>query len=100
MTKTRLLLATLSLGLLSTTAALAGDVRIMWYSDGVEGEVLQDLMNRFMKDNPDIKVTIDNVSYSNIREQLPVQLEAGGGPDIVRVTDLKVQSKHWLDLTP
>lgn len=100
MTKAKLLLATLGVGLLSTTAAFAGDVRIMWYSDGVEGEVLQDLVNRFMKDNPDIKITIDNVSYSNIREQLPVHLEAGGGPDIARVTDLKVQSKHWLDLTP
>ena len=95
----RLLLSAFAAGLISTTA-FAGDVRIMWYSDGVEGEVLQDLMTRFMKDNPDIKVTIDNVSYSNIREQLPVQLAAGEGPDIARVTDLKALSQHWLDLTP
>ncbi|GLS29119.1 alpha-1,4-digalacturonate transport system substrate-binding protein [Mesorhizobium albiziae] len=93
------LLSTIAASLMSTTA-FAGDVRIMWYSDGVEGEVLQDLMGRFMKDNPDIKVTIDNVSYSNIREQLPVQLAAGEGPDIARVTDLKALSQHWLDLTP
>jgi alpha-1,4-digalacturonate transport system substrate-binding protein len=100
MTRTRLLSAALTAGLLSSTAAFAGDVRIMWYSDGVEGEVLADLMNRFMKNNPDVKVTIDNVSYSNVQEQLPVQLEAGNGPDIARVTNLKAQSKHWLDLTP
>ena len=56
MTKTRSLLAALALGLLSSTAASAGDVRIMWYSDGVEGEVFQDLVARFMKDNPDINV--------------------------------------------
>jgi len=93
------LLSAIAASLMSTTA-FAGDVRIMWYSDGVEGEVLQDLMGRFMKDNPDIKVTIDNVSYSNIREQLPVQLAAGEGPDIARVTDLKALSQHWLDLTP
>ena len=37
----------LSFGLMASTA-LAGDVRIMWYSDGVEGEVIQDLLNRFM----------------------------------------------------
>jgi alpha-1,4-digalacturonate transport system substrate-binding protein len=98
--RTRLCLAALAAALLSSTAAFAGDVRIMWYSDGVEGEVLTDLMNRFMKDNPDVKVTIDNVSYSNIQEQLPVQLEAGNGPDIARVTNLKAQAKHWLDLTP
>src|SRR5688500_17689041 len=82
------------------TTAFAGDVRIMWYSDGVEGEVLQDLITRFEEKNPDIKVTIDNVAYPVIQEQLPVQLEAGAGPDIARVTNLKAQSQHWLDMTP
>ena len=72
----------------------------MWYSDGVEGEVIQDLLNRFMKDNPDIHVTLDNVAYKVIQEQLPIQLEAGQGPDIARVTNLKELAKHWLDLRP
>jgi alpha-1,4-digalacturonate transport system substrate-binding protein len=100
MTKTKTLLAALAVGLLASTSALAGDVRIMWYSDGVEGEVLKDLVARFMKDNPGINVILDNVSYSVVREQLPVQLEAGDGPDIARVTNLKAQSQHWLDLRP
>ncbi|CAN7615659.1 ABC transporter substrate-binding protein [Rhizobium sp. LjRoot98] len=99
-TRTKTMLAAFAVGLLTSTAALAGDVRIMWYSDGIEGEVLKDLIGRFMKDNPDIKVIIDNVSYSVVREQLPVQLEAGDGPDIARVTALKALSKHWLDLRP
>jgi alpha-1,4-digalacturonate transport system substrate-binding protein len=100
MTKAKTLLAAVAAGLLSTTAALAGDVRIMWYSDGVEGEVLTDLISRFMAENPGINVIIDNVAYSVIQEQLPVQLEAGTGPDIARVTNLKAQAQHWLDLTP
>ncbi|MHC1550462.1 ABC transporter substrate-binding protein [Phyllobacterium sp. K27] len=97
--KLRSLLAGATLALLTSTA-YAGDVRIMWYSDGVEGEVLADLMNRFMEQNPDIKVTIDNVAFGVIKEQLPVQLEAGHGPDIARVTSLKDLSQHWLDLRP
>ncbi|OCO99936.1 MULTISPECIES: ABC transporter substrate-binding protein [unclassified Ensifer] len=100
MKKTRTMLAALAVGLLTSTAAIAGDVRIMWYSDGVEGEVLKDLLDRFMKENPGINVILDNVSYSVVREQLPVQLEAGNGPDIARVTNLKAQSQHWLDLRP
>ncbi len=100
MNKTKSLLTALAFGLLSTTMALAGEVRIMWYSDGNEGVVLQDLVDRFMKDNPEIKVIIDNVSYSTIKEQLPIQLEAGNGPDIARVTNLKAQADQWLDLTP
>ena len=97
--KMRSLLAGVTLALLTSTA-YAGDVRIMWYSDGVEGEVLADLMKRFMDQNPDIKVTIDNVAFGVIKEQLPVQLEAGHGPDIARVTALKDLSVHWLDLRP
>ncbi|TIX86159.1 MAG: extracellular solute-binding protein, partial [Mesorhizobium sp.] len=89
----------LSVGLLSSTA-FAGDVRVMWYSDGVEGEVIQDLLNRFMKDNPGINVILDNVAYKVIQEQLPVELEAGRGPDIARVTNIKELADHWLDLTP
>jgi alpha-1,4-digalacturonate transport system substrate-binding protein len=89
----------LGLGLMSSTA-LAGDVRIMWYSDGVEGEVIQDLLNRFMEANPGINVILDNVAYSVVQEQLPIQLEAGEGPDIARVTNLKLLAPHWLDLTP
>ena len=81
-------------------AAQAGDIRILWYSDGVEGEVMQDLVNRFMAENPDIRVTLDNVAYQVVMEQLPIQLAAGEGPDIARVTNLKEQAGHWLDLTP
>ncbi|MBX3572868.1 MAG: carbohydrate ABC transporter substrate-binding protein [Mesorhizobium sp.] len=99
MRKTGTVLAAMAASLLATSA-LAGEVRVMWYSDGVEGEVIQDLLNRFMKDNPDIKVTLDNVAYKVIQEQLPIQLESGQGPDIARVTNLKELAQHWLDLRP
>lgn len=90
-----------ALALLASTAAEAAtELRILWYSDGNEGEVLQDLVKRFEADNPDIKVVIDNVSYSVVKDQLPVQLEAGRGPDIVRVTELKSLAGHWLDMRP
>ncbi|QPC88029.1 extracellular solute-binding protein [Mesorhizobium sp. NBSH29] len=89
----------LATGLMSTSA-LAGDVRVMWYSDGVEGEVIKDLLDRFMKDNPGINVVLDNVAYKVIQEQLPIELEAGRGPDIARVTNIKELAGHWLDLTP
>ncbi len=94
------MLAAFAAGLMSTTAAFAGDVRIMWYSDGVEGEVMKDLVDRFNAENPDINVILDDVGYKVIQEQLPVELEAGRGPDIARVTNLKTLADHWLDLRP
>ncbi len=100
MRKVSSITAALAAVLLTSVAAQAGDVRIMWYSDGVEGEVIKDLLSRFSKDNPGINVILDEVSYDVVREQLPVQLEAGKGPDIARVTNLKAPAQHWLDLRP
>lgn len=90
-------LAVLASGALAQDAT---EVRIMWYSDGNEGEVIADLLDRFEQDNPDIDIVLDNVAYQVIMEQLPIQLAAGEGPDIARVTNLKAQAEHWLDLRP
>ncbi|MCR9149045.1 MAG: ABC transporter substrate-binding protein [Rhodobacteraceae bacterium] len=99
MRKMKTSLAALAVGLMAQ-GALAGDVRVMWYSDGVEGAVIKDLLDRFMAENPGINVILDEVPYSVVQEQLQVQLEAGQGPDIARVTNIKALADHWLDLTP
>jgi len=80
--------------------AAAGEIRVACYSDGNECEVTQELAKRFETQNPDVKVAIDKVPYKAIVEQLPVQLAAGEGPDIARVTDLGGLSKYYLDITP
>lgn len=90
----------LALGLLAGTAAAQTTVRITWYSDGNEGEVLRDLLDRFEEANPDIDVIVDNVAYQSIVEGLPVQLAAGEGPDMARVTDLGGLAQYYLDLRP
>ena len=77
--------------LVSAVPALSQDMvelRIRWYNDGNEGEVLRYLLDRFEADNPDISVEIDTVPYSAILENLPLDLAAGEGPDMARVTDL------------
>lgn len=77
------------------------ELRITWYDDGSEGAVLRELLDRFEADNPDIKVVIDTVDYANgIQQTLPLQLEAGEGPDMARVTQLGVLSQYMLDLRP
>ena len=85
---------------LAVGAAGAGEIRVACYSDGNECEVTQDLAKRFEAQNADVKVVIDKVPYKAILEQLPVQLAAGEGPDIARVTDLGGLSKYYLDITP
>ena len=100
--KAGLLLASTALAvtMLAAPAFAETELRMTWYNDGNEGEVLQGLLDKFQADNPDIKVTLDVVPYKAVLESLPVQLAAGEGPDLARVTDLGGLSKYYLDLTP
>ena len=77
----------------------AVDIRVMCYQDGMECDVTADLAKRFEAQNPGTKVILDVVPYKTINEQLPVQLAAGQGPDIARVTDLGGLSKYYLDIS-
>lgn len=91
---------TVALALLGSGAYAQTELRMTWYNDGIEGDVMQSLLDRFEEANPDITVALDVVPYKAIIESLPVQLAAGDGPDIARVTDLGGLSEHYLDLTP
>ena len=94
--------AALAAGVTVLVAAQAGaqELRVQCYSDGNECEVTGDIAKRFEAANAGVKIVIDKVPYKAVTEQLPVQLAAGEGPDIARVTDLGGLNKYYLDLTP
>ncbi|WP_419909575.1 ABC transporter substrate-binding protein [Hoeflea sp.] len=95
-----LVLGTAAMGLMVSSALAETELRITWYNDGNEGEVMREILDRYEAANPDVKVTLDVVPYKAILESLPVQLAAGEGPDLARVTDLGGLSEHYMDLTP
>lgn len=95
-----LILGTAAMGMMAGSAFAETELRITWYNDGNEGEVMRDLLDKYEAANPDVKVTLDVVPYKAILESLPVQLAAGDGPDLARVTDLGGLSKYYMDLTP
>ncbi len=76
------------------------ELRITWYDDGNEGAVLRDLLDRFEADNDDIEVVIDTVAYTSILETLPLQIQAGEGPDMARITNIPGLRGYYLDLSP
>lgn len=76
------------------------ELRMTWYTDGNEDVAMRALLDKFEAANPDIKVVMDNVAYNTILENLPIQLEAGEGPDLARVTQLGILSKYFLNIKP
>jgi alpha-1,4-digalacturonate transport system substrate-binding protein len=95
-----LILGVAAFGLMAGNALAQTELRMTWYNDGVEGEVMRGILDKFEAANSDIKVTLDVVPYKAVLESLPVQLAAGEGPDLARVTDLGGLSKYYMDLTP
>ena len=92
---------TITVSFITSVSFAKTDVRIMWYGDGeTEGKAMQDQLDKFMAQNSDINVILDQVPYKSIQDSLPVQLASGEGPDIARVTDLGGLAKYYKDLTP
>lgn len=84
----------------TTAPAQSVTLRITWYNDGNEGEVMRSLLDRYEKENPGIKVVLDTVAYADLDKTLQPQAEAGTPPDLARVTDLTRYRAFYLDLRP
>jgi len=81
-------------------AAAAVELRMMWYNDGKEGDVMRALLDKFEKDNPGIKVKMDTIAYADLDKVLQPQVESGTPPDLARVTNLARYQGYFLDLRP
>ncbi len=78
----------------------AVELRMLWYDDGNEGQVLRDLLDRFQEDHPNITVVIDTVAYADLHTLLQAQVETGEAPDMARITFPARFLGSYLDLTP
>jgi alpha-1,4-digalacturonate transport system substrate-binding protein len=101
MMKQRLLLAACAavLTVASVSAQEVTELRLVWYNDGNEGEVMRELLDRFEADNPDIRVVMDTIPYADLHTTLQAQVEAGEAPDMARVNDVARFHGQYLDLT-
>lgn len=82
------------------STASAAELRVTCYSDGNECDVLKELSAQFTAAHPGTTIKVDQVAYKAILESLPVQLAAGNGPDIARVTDFGTVAPYLLDIRP
>lgn len=97
-----LVVLALSLAMFGSTVAAQDEVELTFrcYQDGSECDVFRMLLDEFEAENPGIIVNVDVVPYSNIDEQLPVQVEAGEAPDMARITNFGAFADFYLDMRP
>ncbi len=84
----------------ASSAAQKIELRITWYNDGNEGDVMRALLDKFQTANPNITVKLDTVAYADLGKILQPQVESGTPPDLARVTNLAQFQGYYLDLRP
>lgn len=85
---------------LAATAASAVELDLMISDVDAKAGLVAELAERYTAENPDVTINLNLVGYDVIREQLPIQLEAGTGPDLAFVTNLGGLNPYYVDLTP
>jgi alpha-1,4-digalacturonate transport system substrate-binding protein len=79
----------------------AVELRITWYNDGNEGEVLQEQLDRFEAANPGITVVVDAIAYGDTyHSSIQTQVESGNPPDLARVNNVALFLGDYLDISP
>lgn len=103
MTKTNmrhLLGAVSMITVLTSGAANAVDLEFMLTGEDKNVALWNEMIERYKTVAPDVNIIVNQVGYNVVREQLPVQLEAGTGPDMATVTSLGALNPYYLDMTP
>jgi alpha-1,4-digalacturonate transport system substrate-binding protein len=88
------------LSLALATSAFAAEINLMISDVDGKANIVAEMVERYKAVDPDTTITLNVVGYDVIREQLPIQLEAGSGPDLAFVTNLGGLNPYYLDLTP
>jgi len=70
----------------------------VWFSDGVEGEVLKDIIDDYQQENPDVKFNIIEVPYNELNTKIKTMVAGGNPPDLARVSNPGELSAALLNL--
>lgn len=80
-------------------AVQAAEVTIWCDDQGFGCLTMQPIVDEYNAIDPEQQVRLEQVTYQTIVESLPVQLQAGSGPDGAIITDLGGLSPYYVDLT-
>jgi alpha-1,4-digalacturonate transport system substrate-binding protein len=75
-------------------------LRILWFDNANESDVLSEQIEAFQTEYPTIDVEIDVVPYGEITTILEQQIAEGEAPDLTRTTELGRFRGQYLDFRP
>jgi|SRR5690554_2802276 len=91
----------LFVGLFSVSALAEKKVLdFIWFTDGIEDEVLKEIMEDYKELNPDIDFNLIEIPANEERQKIKTMIAGGNPPDLARITLPGALEPALLDLTP
>lgn len=59
----------------------------VWFTDGIEGEVMKEIIKDYEAQNPNVKINLIEVAYKDLNTKLKTMIAGGKPPALARVTD-------------
>ncbi|MFC7750262.1 ABC transporter substrate-binding protein [Paenibacillus thermoaerophilus] len=72
----------------------------LWFTDGIEGDVMKGIIADYQKENPHVKINLIEVAYKDLQTKLKTMIAGGKPPALARMTDTGLFANQALDLTP
>ena len=73
-------------GAQETAAKKDVTLSVMWFNDANESEVFMNTISDYLAANPNVKVDLQVVAYSDYDQKLKMMISGGNPPDIARIT--------------
>ncbi|WP_223592549.1 ABC transporter substrate-binding protein [Neobacillus bataviensis] len=72
----------------------------LWFTDGVEGDVMRDIIKDYQAENKNVEVKLIEVAYQDYTTKLKTMIAGGKPPALARVTDTGIFAEQAMDLKP
>jgi alpha-1,4-digalacturonate transport system substrate-binding protein len=70
----------------------------VWFSDGVEGDVMKSIVNDYTEENENIKVNFIEVAFDDLNTKLRTMIAGGEPPALARITETGSYVNTAIDL--
>ena len=71
---------------------------VVWFSDGKEGESFMKLADKYMEENPSVKIELIEVPYADLENKIKNMINGKEAPALARLTNIGPFQNQLVDL--
>jgi len=72
----------------------------LWFSDGVETQVMEEIMENYKEENPHVSFNLIEVAFDDLDAKLKTMIAGGNAPALARITNPGLLFNQSIDIAP